>query len=140
MIEELTAQMDLAAESFRKTNARLASIIIKTPGEETFDMAAEDSEKECCHVEMLLSRPGVQVLSSVVKSGVTCASHSHIDSIEYFIVVSGVLRVAGRICHAGECVEVPAGIEHSPEALGGDCFVICVLVPPEHEYTEDARL
>jgi mannose-6-phosphate isomerase-like protein (cupin superfamily) len=137
MLSDIHSTVERARETNRGTDKRLASIVIQTPGDETFDML---SSGEPCHIEMILSRPGVQVLSATLVDGVACSPHAHADSTEYFILITGSLEICGKVYKAGDCAVVPPGTEHAPHAVNGECFVICVLVPPEHQYTPEARL
>ncbi|MBR0553218.1 cupin domain-containing protein [Stakelama marina] len=54
--------------------------------------------------------------------------HHHDDEDEMFLVVSGRMRMGLRDgdidLDAGELIVVPAGVEHRPEALGGECHVL----------------
>lgn len=54
--------------------------------------------------------------------------HQHADADEMFLVVGGLLRLHFR--HGfedvtpGSFIIVPKGVEHKPEALGGECQVV----------------
>jgi mannose-6-phosphate isomerase-like protein (cupin superfamily) len=54
--------------------------------------------------------------------------HHHADADEMFLVVDGVLRMHFRDRHeditVGSFIIVPKGVEHKPEALGGECQVV----------------
>lgn len=56
--------------------------------------------------------------------------HHHEAEDEMFFVVSGVMRMGFRDrdvdVHPGEFVIVPHGVEHRPEALGGECSVMLI--------------
>ena len=56
--------------------------------------------------------------------------HWHETEDEMFFVVSGVMRMGFRDrdvdVHPGEFVIVPHGVEHRPEALGGECSVMLI--------------
>jgi mannose-6-phosphate isomerase-like protein (cupin superfamily) len=59
--------------------------------------------------------------------------HHHDKEDEMFLVVAGVMRMGLRggdvDVHPGEFIIVPKGVEHCPEALGGECHV--VLLEPK---------
>jgi len=58
--------------------------------------------------------------------------HHHADADEMFLVVGGVLRMHFRANEIqwfedippGSFIIVPKGVEHKPEALGGECQVV----------------
>ena len=54
--------------------------------------------------------------------------HMHEREDELFLVISGTMRMGlkdGDIdVEAGEFLIVPKGVEHRPEALGGECHVM----------------
>lgn len=54
--------------------------------------------------------------------------HHHADADEMFLVVGGVLRMHFRDriedIQAESVIIVPKGVEHKPEALGGECQVV----------------
>ncbi len=54
--------------------------------------------------------------------------HHHADADEMFLVVGGVLRMHFEDRHEdvgpGAFIIVPKGVEHKPEALGGECQVV----------------
>lgn len=54
--------------------------------------------------------------------------HHHADTDEMFLVVGGTLRMHFRRrfedIGAGAFIIVPKGVEHKPEALGGECQVV----------------
>jgi len=54
--------------------------------------------------------------------------HHHEREDELFLVVSGVMRMGlhtGDIdVGEGELIIIPKGVEHCPEALGGECHVL----------------
>ena len=54
--------------------------------------------------------------------------HHHDVEDELFLVVAGRMKMAFRdrdvIVEPGELIIVPHGIEHCPEALGGECHVL----------------
>ena len=54
--------------------------------------------------------------------------HHHADADEMFLVVGGMLRMHFRERHEdvapGSFIIVPRGVEHKPEAVGGECQVV----------------
>lgn len=54
--------------------------------------------------------------------------HHHEQEDELFLVVEGTMRMGLRDgdidVAAGEFIIVPKGVEHCPEAIGGECHVI----------------
>lgn len=54
--------------------------------------------------------------------------HHHDQEDELFLVVAGRMKMAFRdrdvIVEPGEFIIVPHGVEHCPEALGGECHVM----------------
>lgn len=54
--------------------------------------------------------------------------HHHADADEMFLVVGGMLRMHFREGHEdvapGSFIIVPKGVEHKPEAVGGECQVV----------------
>lgn len=54
--------------------------------------------------------------------------HQHADADEMFLVTGGVLRMHFRDrfedLGAGSFIIVPKGVEHKPEAIGGECQVM----------------
>ena len=54
--------------------------------------------------------------------------HHHDVEDELFLVVAGRMKMAFRdrdeIVESGEFIIVPHGVEHCPEALGGECHVV----------------
>lgn len=54
--------------------------------------------------------------------------HHHEREDELFLVVSGVMRMGLRTGDVdvgeGEFIIIPKGVEHCPEALGGECHVL----------------
>lgn len=54
--------------------------------------------------------------------------HQHADADEMFLVVGGTLRMHFRNrfedVSPGSFIIVPKGVEHKPEALGGECQVV----------------
>jgi mannose-6-phosphate isomerase-like protein (cupin superfamily) len=54
--------------------------------------------------------------------------HHHADADEMFLVVGGMLRMHFRERHEdvapGSFIIVPKGVEHKPEAVGGECQVV----------------
>ena len=54
--------------------------------------------------------------------------HHHEQDDELFLVVKGVMRMGlctGDIdVREGELIIIPKGVEHCPEALGGECHVL----------------
>jgi mannose-6-phosphate isomerase-like protein (cupin superfamily) len=54
--------------------------------------------------------------------------HHHADADEMFLVVGGTLRMHFRErfedIGPGAFIIVPKGVEHKPEALGGECQVV----------------
>lgn len=54
--------------------------------------------------------------------------HHHTQEDELFLVVAGRMKMALRdrdvIVEPGEFIIVPHGVEHSPEALDGECSVL----------------
>ena len=54
--------------------------------------------------------------------------HHHADADEMFLVVGGMLRMHFRERHEdvapGSFIIVPKGVEHKPEAVGGECRVV----------------
>lgn len=54
--------------------------------------------------------------------------HSHADADEMFLVVGGLLRMNFRDrsedIPAGSLIIVPKGVEHKPEAIGGEVQVV----------------
>lgn len=56
--------------------------------------------------------------------------HHHEKEDEMFLVVSGTMRMAFRDgdidVGSGEYIVVPHGVEHRPEAIGGECHVMLI--------------
>ena len=56
--------------------------------------------------------------------------HHHDAEDEMFLVISGTMRMGfsdGDVdLHPGEFIVVPHGVEHRPEALGGECHVMLI--------------
>ena len=54
--------------------------------------------------------------------------HHHEQEDELFLVVKGVMRMGLRTgdidVGEGELIIIPKGVEHCPEALGGECHVL----------------
>jgi mannose-6-phosphate isomerase-like protein (cupin superfamily) len=54
--------------------------------------------------------------------------HHHEQDDELFLVVKGVMRMGLRTgdidVREGELIIIPKGVEHCPEALGGECHVL----------------
>jgi mannose-6-phosphate isomerase-like protein (cupin superfamily) len=54
--------------------------------------------------------------------------HHHQHEDELFLVVQGTMRMGLRDgyidVHPGEFIIVPKGVEHCPEAIGGECDVV----------------
>lgn len=56
--------------------------------------------------------------------------HHHENEDEMFLVVSGTMRMGFRDgdidVGPGEYIVVPHGVEHRPEAIGGECHVMLI--------------
>jgi mannose-6-phosphate isomerase-like protein (cupin superfamily) len=54
--------------------------------------------------------------------------HHHVQADELFLVLAGRLRMQFRdgdvVLEPGECLIVPRGVEHRPEAVGGEAHVL----------------
>jgi len=65
----------------------------------------------------------------VVKLSGAFAWHSHADTDEMFLVVSGQLKMQFRdgveVLDAGDAIVVPRGVEHCP-AADGECHVLLI--------------
>lgn len=56
--------------------------------------------------------------------------HHHADEDEMFFVISGTMRMdlhdgPVEVC-AGEFIIIPKGVEHCPEAVGGECQIMLI--------------
>ena len=72
------------------------------------------------------------------KRGSVGETHTHAESKEHFILVTGSVKINGKLLEIGEGLCIPAGVPHSCEAVT-DCEYIAVTVPVEREYLGNRR-
>ena len=131
--ETIMLSVTRALQQTRATASKLRRMIVTT-GEDTFDLLTDG---EANHVSVLFNLKGAQGFRVEIAEGTTCQSHSHSHSTEFFIIIEGVLDIFGRIYKQGDVAQVKSGVEHAPKSIKGtgDCVVLCILTPPEMEYS-----
>lgn len=80
----------------------------------------------------------VAVAWSIIPDGMLFDEHTHDAEREHIVIVSGVMKYMDDdreiLLRKGDAVDVPAGIPHSVEAVGGDVLVIAITIPPSEVF------
>lgn len=90
-------------------------------------------------MDHLFSDDHVQIVIKHFKRDHGMGLHQHFDSTEYFIIVSGKIRVDDKVFGERDVLTVDCKVNHQITAIT-DASVLCILIPPEKIYRNMEKL
>jgi quercetin dioxygenase-like cupin family protein len=123
------------AEEVSRIASEVRSMILDTSPRY---MVLQGQRGEDIPVQKLKENADCGVYYVFQKQGSVGAKHTHTESKEHFICVSGIVSVNGYELTPGMSTCIPAGTPHNCEAFC-DCEYLAITVPVEREYLGNRR-
>ena len=80
----------------------------------------------------LLNEPAISCAKVFASKGSCSPLHSHAET-EFFLVYEGMMVVfmdgLELVLHAGECLSIHPGVEHSAEFPDSECWLLAITIP-----------